>query len=76
MISITFYIIIFILCLILSGFFSGCEVIILNNKGKVRTLVNENERGSDALDILKKTRDRFLITILIGIISSTFLRHQ
>ena len=67
MIEYYLYIIIFILCLILSGFFSGSEVALFSiTRAKVRTLVNENERGSDALDILKKNPDRFLITILIG----------
>ncbi|MCA1914771.1 hemolysin family protein [Methanospirillum hungatei] len=67
MIEYYLYIIIFILCLILSGFFSGSEVALFSiTRAKVRTLVNEKEPGSEALATLKKNPDRFLITILIG----------
>jgi len=67
MIEYYIYIVIFILCLILSGFFSGSEVALFSiTRAKVRTLVNEREPGSEALATLKKNPDRFLITILIG----------
>lgn len=67
MIEYYLYIIIFILCLILSGFFSGSEVALFSiTRAKVRTLVNDKEPGSEALATLKKSPDRFLITILIG----------
>lgn len=67
MIEYYLYLIIFIFCLILSGFFSGSEVALFSiTRAKVRTLVNEKEPGSEALATLKKNPDRFLITILIG----------
>ncbi len=67
MIEYYLYLIIFILCLILSGFFSGSEVALFSiTRAKVRTLVNDKEPGSEALATLKKSPDRFLITILIG----------
>lgn len=67
MIEYTLYIIIFVLCLILSGFYSGSEVALFTiTRAKVRTLVNEKFEGSEALATLKEHPDRFLITILIG----------
>ncbi|QXO93458.1 hemolysin family protein [Methanospirillum purgamenti] len=67
MIEYYLYLIIFLFCLILSGFFSGSEVALFSiTRAKVRTLVNEKEQGSEALATLKKSPDRFLITILIG----------
>ena len=67
MIEYYLYIIIFIICLILSGFFSGSEVALFSiTRAKVRTLVNEKTKGAEALATLKKNPDRFLITILIG----------
>lgn len=67
MIEYYLYIIIFALCLILSAFFSGSEVALFSiTRAKVRTLVNEKTKGSEALATLKKAPDRFLITILIG----------
>ncbi len=67
MIEYYLYIIIFVLCLILSAFFSGSEVALFSiTRAKVRTLVHDKEPGSEALAILKKTPERFLITILIG----------
>lgn len=57
----------FILCLVLSGFFSASEVALVSiTRAKVRTLVNEQRPGSDALALLKEHPNRFLITILIG----------
>ncbi|NLV26979.1 MAG: HlyC/CorC family transporter [Methanomicrobiales archaeon] len=67
MIDYYIYIIIFALCLILSAFFSGSEVALFSiTRAKVRTLVNEKTKGSEALATLKKNPDQFLITILIG----------
>ena len=67
MIEYYIYIIIFVFCLILSGFFSGSEVALFTiTRAKVRTLVNEKSQGSEALATLKKTPDKFLITILVG----------
>jgi putative hemolysin len=57
----------FIICLVLSAFFSSAEVaLIAMNRVKVRTLVNEGRKGALALAILKDNPDHILITILIG----------
>lgn len=57
----------FILCLVLSAFFSASEVaLIAITRAKVRTLVNDQKPGSQALALLKEHPNRFLITILIG----------
>ncbi|PKL63784.1 MAG: HlyC/CorC family transporter [Methanomicrobiales archaeon HGW-Methanomicrobiales-3] len=57
----------FILCIILSAFFSASEVaLIAMTRAKVRTLVNENRPGSIALAKLKESPEHLLITILIG----------
>lgn len=59
--------ILFFVCLLLSGFFSGSEVALISiNQAKVRTLVERNVSGSCALEKLKKNSDHLLITILIG----------
>ncbi|HWQ67024.1 MAG TPA: hemolysin family protein [Methanospirillum sp.] len=61
------YILIFVLTLIGSAFFSGSEVALFSiTRAKVRTLVNENVHGATALADLKQNPNRFLITILIG----------
>jgi len=60
-------IILSIICLMLSAFFSGSEVVLFTiTRARVRTLVNEGRKGAQALAILKADPDRFLITILIG----------
>jgi len=57
----------FILCLGLSAFFSASEVALISiTRAKVRTLVNEQRPGSEALAELKEQPNRFLIAILIG----------
>jgi putative hemolysin len=57
----------FIACLVLSGFFSSSEVALISiTRAKVRTLVNEGKKGSDALARLKEYPDHILIAILIG----------
>lgn len=57
----------FILCIILSAFFSASEVaLIAMTRAKVRTLVNESRPGSAALAMLKESPEHLLITILIG----------
>jgi len=61
------HIVVFILTLICSAFFSGSEVALFSiTRAKVRTLVNEGIPGSQALSVLKQNPDRFLITILVG----------
>ena len=60
-------ILLFIICVILSAFFSSSEVALISiTRAKVRTLVNEGKHGSEALAALKEKPDRLLITILIG----------
>ena len=57
----------FILCVILSAFFSSSEVALISmTRAKVRTLDNENRVGSHALVALKESPEHLLITILIG----------
>lgn len=57
----------FILCLILSAFFSGSEIALVSiNQAKVRALLEANKKGAKALSILKENTDHLLITILIG----------
>jgi len=57
----------FLICLVLSAFFSASEVALISvTRAKVRTLVNENRPGSDILARLKEDPNRFLVTILIG----------
>jgi len=60
-------ILLFVTCVILSAFFSSSEVALISiTRAKVRTLVNEGKKGSEALAALKEKPDRLLITILIG----------
>jgi CBS domain containing-hemolysin-like protein len=67
MIEYSFALIIFILCLIFSSFFSGSEVALISiNPAKVRTLIEQKKAGSEALERLKSDQDHLLITILIG----------
>ncbi|MDN7025227.1 HlyC/CorC family transporter [Methanoculleus sp. FWC-SCC1] len=63
----TVEIILFIVCLLLSGFFSSSEVALISiTRAKVRALVGQGRKGAGALDSLKKSPDHILITILIG----------
>jgi CBS domain containing-hemolysin-like protein len=67
MIENVFYLLLFVICILLSAFFSSSEVALISiTKAKVRTLVNDNKPGALALATLKETPDHFLITILIG----------
>jgi CBS domain containing-hemolysin-like protein len=62
-----FYLLLFIICILLSAFFSSSEVALISiTKARVRTLVNDKRPGSLALATLKEKPDHFLITILIG----------
>lgn len=57
----------FIICILLSAFFSSSEVALISlTRAKVRTLVNEGRAGSNALATLKESPEHLLITILIG----------
>ncbi len=60
-------ILLFVLCVLLSAFFSSSEVALISiTRAKTRTLVNDGKPGSKALAALKEKPDRLLITILIG----------
>ncbi|MCK9630091.1 MAG: hemolysin family protein [Methanoregula sp.] len=57
----------FIICIILSAFFSSSEVALISmTRARVRTLDNENRVGSHALVALKESPEHLLTTILIG----------
>ncbi len=57
----------FILCVLLSAFFSSSEVALISmTRAKVRTLDNENRVGSHAIVALKESPEHLLTTILIG----------
>ena len=60
-------ILLFIVCVLLSAFFSSSEVALIGiTRAKVRTLVNEGRPGSKAVAALKESPEHLLITILIG----------
>jgi CBS domain containing-hemolysin-like protein len=60
-------ILLFIICILLSAFFSSAEVALISiTRAKVRTLVNEGKPGSKAVAALKESPEHLLITILIG----------
>lgn len=60
-------ILIFILCILLSAFFSSSEVALISiTRAKARTLANEGRPGSKAVAALKESPEHLLITILIG----------
>jgi len=60
-------ILLFIVCVLLSAFFSSSEVGLISiTRAKVRTLVNENRPGSKAVAALKESPEHLLITLLIG----------
>jgi CBS domain containing-hemolysin-like protein len=60
-------ILLFVLCVILSAFFSSSEVALISiTRAKARTLLNEGKPGSKAVAALKEKPDHLLITILIG----------
>jgi len=60
-------ILLFVICILLSAFFSSSEVALISlSRAKVRTLVNEGRPGSNAVMALKESPEHLLITILIG----------
>jgi putative hemolysin len=60
-------ILLFLLCLVFSAFFSGSEVALVSiTRAKVRTLLMKGDKRAAALAALKKKPDHMLITILIG----------
>jgi putative hemolysin len=57
----------FLLCILLSAFFSSSEVALISiTRAKARTLLNEGRPGSKAVATLKESPEHLLITILIG----------
>jgi len=67
MIENLFYLLLFIVCILLSAFFSSSEVALISiTKARVRLLVNDNKPGALALATLKENPDHFLTTILVG----------
>src|SRR4030042_3522069 len=67
MIQDIFEILLFIVCILLSAFFSSSEVALISiTRAKARTLVNEGKLGSQAVAALKESPEHLLITILIG----------
>jgi putative hemolysin len=60
-------ILLFLICILLSAFFSSSEVALISiTRAKARTLVNEGKPGSKAVAALKESPEHLLITILIG----------
>ena len=60
-------ILLFVICILLSAFFSSSEVALITiTRAKARTLVNEGKPGSKAVAALKESPEHLLITILIG----------
>jgi putative hemolysin len=60
-------ILLFVICILLSAFFSSSEVALISiTRAKTRTLVNEGKPGSKAVAALKESPEHLLITILIG----------
>jgi putative hemolysin len=57
----------FVICVLLTAFFSSAEVALISiTRAKVRTLVNDGLSGSGAVAALKESPEHLLITILIG----------
>ncbi|MCX6688992.1 MAG: hemolysin family protein [Methanoregula sp.] len=57
----------FVVCVILSAFFSSSEVALISiTRAKARTLTNEGKPGATAVAALKESPEHLLITILIG----------
>jgi putative hemolysin len=60
-------VLLFIICLGLSAFFSSSEIALVSlTRAKVRTLLNDGKKGAKSLATLKETPNRFLISILVG----------
>ena len=67
MIEFAIEILIFVICVLLTAFFSSSEVALISiTRAKARTLVNEGKQGSEAVAALKDSPEHLLITILIG----------
>ena len=63
----TIGIILLLICLLLSGFFSSSEVALISiTRAKVHALQNQGRKGAEALDTLKRSADTVALTTLIG----------
>ncbi|WP_332448839.1 hemolysin family protein [Methanoculleus sp.] len=63
----TIEIVLLLICLLLSGFFSSSEVALISiTRAKVHALQNQGRKGADALDTLKRSTDAVALTTLIG----------
>jgi putative hemolysin len=57
----------FILCILLSAFFSASEAVLVSiTRARVRALAGEARKGSSALAALKEAPDRVLVTTMAG----------
>ncbi|MDD2472896.1 MAG: DUF21 domain-containing protein, partial [Methanoculleus sp.] len=64
---VTIEIILFLICLLLSGFFSSSEVALISiTRAKVHALLSQDRKGAKALDALKRSNDTIQLTTLIG----------
>lgn len=62
----TLKLVLFVICLILSGLFSGSEVVLTSiTKAKIQTFLKEGDRRARMLAVLKQQMDHTLITILV-----------
>jgi CBS domain containing-hemolysin-like protein len=67
MIEFAIEILLFVICVLFTAFFSSSEVALISiTRAKARTLVNEGKKGSEAVAALKDSPEHLLITILIG----------
>jgi putative hemolysin len=67
MIEFAIEILLFVICVLFTAFFSSSEVALISiTRAKARTLANEGKKGSEAVAALKDSPEHLLITILIG----------
>ena len=67
MIEFAIEILLFVICVLFTAFFSSSEVALISiTRAKARTLANEGKKGSEAVTALKDSPEHLLITILIG----------
>ncbi len=60
-------VLLFLVLLVLSGFFSGSEIAMFSvSQARARALADEGRAGAGALVALKANPDRLLVTILVG----------
>ena len=65
--SLELQILILIVLIILSGFFSGSETALMSlNRAKVKSLVKQGRKNAKVLEKIKENPRRLIITILVG----------